>query len=252
MLNEIVLFFLLFIMYSFMGWCIEVVVVFANQKKFVNRGFLIGPCCPIYGFGYLLIYYFLRKYAKDLEVLFVMSCIVCSILEYLTSYLMEKIFKARWWDYSNRKFNLNGRVCLRNVIAFGILGCLMMKVINPFFLDVLHLFSDKLLLYIGIGFLILFVLDIAISFKIINGFKKVTSTIKKDNTEEITKKVRSILLKRGLLYRRLIKAFNFKVSDMFLVRTVKKGAGFVIGEASKAKNILMKNSKKKDDNNEKK
>ena len=115
-------YFLLFIIYSIIGWILEIIFAFINLKKFVNRGFLIGPYCPIYGAGCLLLTILLSKYAEDTIVLFALSIIICSILEYLTSWIMEKIFKLRWWDYSDMKFNINGRICLETMIPFGIIG----------------------------------------------------------------------------------------------------------------------------------
>ena len=78
----------------------------------MNRGFLIGPCCPIYGCGCLLFILILPKYLDDPIVLFILAATICSVLEYITSWIMEKLFNTRWWDYSKRRFNLDGRVCL--------------------------------------------------------------------------------------------------------------------------------------------
>ena len=106
-------YFLLFFIYSFIGYICEVIYCFILDKgKFQNRGFLYGPYCPIYGFGAIAIIVLLSKYEQYPIVLFVMGAIVASIIEYITSYLMEKIFNNKWWDYSNKKFNINGRICL--------------------------------------------------------------------------------------------------------------------------------------------
>ena len=131
MLHTIEIYFLLFISYAFLGWCMEVTCKFIQYKKFINRGFLIGPYCPIYGWGALAITILLKRYMEDPLVLFVMSTIICSIIEYLTSYFMEKKYHARWWDYSNKKFNINGRICLETLIPFGILGVAIMYGTNP-------------------------------------------------------------------------------------------------------------------------
>ena len=130
---NIKIYFLLFIIYSFIGWLMETTLKSYEAKKFINRGFLIGPYCPIYGCGCILIILLLKKYEPYPLGLFCMSVVICTILEYLTSYFMEKLFNARWWDYSKRKFNINGRVCINTMIPFGILGTLMMYFINPFF-----------------------------------------------------------------------------------------------------------------------
>ena len=118
--------------YSFIGYIVEVINVSIISKKLVlNRGFLIGPYCPIYGWGALAITILLKRYMEDPLVLFVMSTLICSIIEYLTSYFMEKKYHARWWDYSNKKFNINGRICLETLIPFGILGVAIMYGTNP-------------------------------------------------------------------------------------------------------------------------
>ena len=130
-MHSIELYFLLFISYSVFGWVMEVIVKFIQYKRFINRGFLIGPYCPIYGFGALFITLLLNKYIEYPMLLFIVAIIICSILEYMTSLVLEKIYHARWWDYSNKKFNLNGRICVNTMIPFGILGMIMMYVFNP-------------------------------------------------------------------------------------------------------------------------
>ena len=123
---DIKLYFLLFVIYSLLGWALEVIGKLIECRKFIHRGFLIVPYCPIYGCGALLITFLLKKYANDWIILFTMAIVICGSLEYITSYIMEKIFKARWWDYRHRKLNINGRVCLFTISPFGILGLLIM------------------------------------------------------------------------------------------------------------------------------
>ena len=113
---------LLFFVTAMLGWVMEVVCKLIQFHRFINRGFLIGPYCPIYGFGSVLITLLLSRYAESPLVVFLMGMIICGTLEYLTSYLMEKLFHARWWDYSNFRFNLQGRVCLLGALIFGLGG----------------------------------------------------------------------------------------------------------------------------------
>lgn len=233
-------YFILYILYSFLGWCMEVVVIYISTKKLVDRGFLIGPICPIYGWGCLFIILLLNKYLEDPLVLFVMSVLICSILEYFTSYIMEKLFKARWWDYSDRKYNINGRICLDNLVAFGLLGLLMMYFINPFFVNILGKVNSIILNSIAICVFIIYLIDNIVSLNIISSFKKAASTIKKDSTEEITKRVREILIKRGGLYKRLVSAFNFEASE----RLLKDFTTRVRNETRKARKKLKLESKK--------
>lgn len=209
-------YFLLFLFYSFLGWILEMVVCSIADKKVVNRGFLIGPYCPIYGSGCLLIISLLHKYQDDPFTLFIMAVIVCSLLEYFTSYIMEKLFKARWWDYSDRRFNINGRICLDNLVLFGVLGLLIFYVANPFFGGLIDRFNDTVLMVVAIVLFVVFIVDCIISLKVISGFKNVAKSIHKDSTDEITSKVRELLLEKNWLYKRLIKAFDFKASERLL------------------------------------
>ncbi len=123
--------FLYFIIYSFLGWLCECIYCSIPEKKFINRGFLLGPYCPIYGFGALLVLYLLHPFASNIIVLYFAGVIVTSILEYITSWVMEVIFHTKWWDYSSYRFNIHGRVCLRNSILFGFLSILVFCYIHP-------------------------------------------------------------------------------------------------------------------------
>ena len=107
--------FILFMTYSILGWCMEMLVCFHDTKKLVNRGFLIGPYCPIYGWGGVAIIILLNRYYDDPIILFVMSMFICSLLEYFTSYIMEKLFKARWWDYSHKKYEQHNNLIIHNI-----------------------------------------------------------------------------------------------------------------------------------------
>ena len=168
----------------------------------------MGPYCPIYGFGGISCYLLLRKYLSDPIALFMMSILIFSILEYMTSYIMEKLFKARWWDYSDKKFNINGRICLETMVPFGLLGCFAMYVLNPGLIGILEKIPANIAMIISIILFILFMIDCFISFKIIINFKNVAFSIKKDSTEEITRRVREKLSKESVLTRRLVNAFS--------------------------------------------
>ena len=209
-MNEIYYYFLLFLIYSFIGWLIEVIGKLIEKHKFINRGFLIGPICPIYGHGCLLMILTLSRYKDNPLVLFVNAIFICSLLEYFTSYFMEKIFKARWWDYSTKRFNLNGRICAETMIPFGILGTLVICVINPIFEYLLNLFNFETIKITAVVLFIIYIIDYTISLIIMFGFKGTLKTVEKDGTEEITKKVKKILINKNVLYKRLVEAFpNF-------------------------------------------
>ena len=209
-MNEIYYYFLLFLIYSFIGWLIEVIGKLIEKHKFINRGFLIGPICPIYGHGCLLMILTLSRYKDNPLVLFINAIFICSLLEYFTSYFMEKIFKARWWDYSTKRFNLNGRICAETMIPFGILGTLVICVINPIFEYLLNLFNFETIKITAVVLFIIYIIDYTISLIIMFGFKGTLKTVEKDGTEEITKKVKKILINKNVLYKRLVEAFpNF-------------------------------------------
>lgn len=200
--------FLLFIIYAFLGWIVEIINNVVVLKKFVNRGFLIGPYCPIYGVGGLIATIFLTKYKESIIVLFVMSMFLFALLEYFTSYLMEKLFKARWWDYTDYRFNINGRICLETLIPFGLLGCFAIYVVNPIIFSIFNMTNIVVLRIIALVIFIIFIIDFTVSLKIINSFKDTAvNFLKKDNTEEITKKVKEILLSKSVWTKRLIESF---------------------------------------------
>lgn len=198
--------FLLFIIYSVTGWIIEVIATYPDTKCFVNRGFLIGPYCPIYGNCALAMILLLHNVTNPI-LLFILSIIICSIGEYVTSYLMEKIFHARWWDYTKNKFNLNGRICLVNSLAFGVLGFLLIKFVNPFVVGLITKLSPTMMNILFYTILTLFLIDNVISFKVIFKIKNMSvKYVHLDNTKEITEKVKKIL-SDNVLAKRVFKAF---------------------------------------------
>lgn len=202
------LYFVLFLIYAFIGWTFEVILSLVTKKKFINRGFLIGPYCPIYGVGALFVILLLRNYLDRPFGLFILSMVICSIVEYTGSFLLEKIFKTSWWDYSSKKFNINGRICLETMIPFGG-GCLIiMYIVNPFLMKLLNSIPLIILNIIAILLLILFIIDFIVSLRIIWNFKKISDNAKIDNTERVTEYVKNEILKRRkALYTRLINAF---------------------------------------------
>ncbi len=182
-----------------------------NQKKLVyDRGFLIGPYCPIYGWGGIAIYLLLSKYENDPITLFVLAAVGASVLEYVTSYLMEKMFKARWWDYSEKRFNIEGRVCLVNSILFGILGMIFVYFINPFAVDLLHKIPHNILIVISIIIMVIYLADNILSFVIVSKLKSSFSKLNKDSTTDIDKQIKEVLKNYNFFIRRLFNAFpNF-------------------------------------------
>ena len=207
MLHTIEIYFLLFISYAFLGWCMEVTCKFIQYKKFITRGCLIRTFSPIYGWGALEIKILLKRYMEDPLVLFVMSTIICSIIEYLTSYFMEKKYHARWWDYSNKKFNINGRICLETLIPFGILGVAIMYGTNPILFKLYNQIPQLVINILTVILFIGFIVDNIISSNIISSINVEGNKLIKDNTEEITEKIKQVLRQKSWLHRRLINAY---------------------------------------------
>lgn len=127
-----------FTLYSIVGWICETVWCSIGNRKFVNRGFLSGPWCPIYGFGAMLILSFTALVPQNPILIFLISMLAATVLEYFTGWLLEKLFQTRWWDYSQRRFQIKGRVCLGNSLLFGIMGLGAALLIHP---AVKHLFG---------------------------------------------------------------------------------------------------------------
>ena len=120
-----------FFLFAFLGWCGEVVFAAVREKRFVNRGFLNGPLCPIYGLGVVLMDFLLRPFGKSLAVLLVGSMVLGSALEWLAGYLLEKLFHQKWWDYSDHRHNLNGYICLKFSILWGVAGAVVVRYLMP-------------------------------------------------------------------------------------------------------------------------
>lgn len=120
-----------FAIYSFLGWCTEVIYYFKTQRKFVNRGFLYGPFCPIYGFGLVCIIILLDGFKNNILILFILSTLLTSFLEYFTGLVLEKAFKSKWWDYTDDPFNLHGRICLLYSLMWGAASTAVIKILHP-------------------------------------------------------------------------------------------------------------------------
>ncbi|SFI42977.1 Uncharacterized membrane protein [Treponema bryantii] len=135
--------FLIFIMFSMVGWISEVLYVgIFHEHKFVNRGFLYGPLCPVYGFGGVVILLLPPVLYETWIPLFLASMVLCTIVEYFVSWFMEKMFHARWWDYSHYKFNIKGRICLLNSVLFGFMGLGVIRFVYPQMLRFLNWLGD--------------------------------------------------------------------------------------------------------------
>lgn len=179
-------YFLLFVMYSIVGWLMEITLAAVCLRKFVNRGVLAGPYLPIYGVGCMLILLLVERFKDKPWVLVLFSMLICSVLEYVTSFLLEVIFNTRWWDYSNSLINLNGRICLETTALFGILGALIVYVVNPLFLKLIDKLSVKTINILFYSLASIMLIDAVMSFMSVSLIRNNFDGNIKDTTEEVS------------------------------------------------------------------
>ena len=201
---------LLFFAYSFAGWCIEVTLKFIQYHRFINRGFLTGPICPIYGSGAVLITLgvgCVTQFDSSYGTTFVISFLLCGLLEYMTSYYMEKRFHARWWDYGKKPMNLHGRVWIGNLVLFGCGGVVIIHLVNPLFDVVVSRLSLPLQESIVLFLVCVFIADNIMTHFVLKLVKTGIDSSEADNTEEIRKEVRLLLSDKSVFYRRFVDAY---------------------------------------------
>ena len=204
---------LLFFFYSFVGWCIEVTLKFFQYHRFINRGFLTGPCLPIYGSGCALItaaidgLVLVSRYESSYGSVFAVSFVLCGILEYLVSYFLEKRFHARWWDYSQKPMNLHGRIWIGNLMLFGLGGVIVVKIVNPLMYRLLTSIPIKARYITAIVLLMVLLADYIVSHFVLKLVKDSVEKSEADNTEAIGRDVRRMLGDRSLFARRFANAY---------------------------------------------
>lgn len=180
---------LLFIIYAFLGWCGELLLSLIILKRCVNRGFLTGPWCPIYGVVSVALTLLLSN-VKSWILVFLLSMIICSFIEYLSSLILEKIFKMRWWDYSKEFLNINGRICLSYALLFGVAGILVIKIGNPIILKIFEIVPNFLESILAFILITIFVINVIFDGFRIFKLKNEAKTFPKDATEEVRKALR--------------------------------------------------------------
>ena len=201
---------LMFFFYSFLGWCMEVVLKYIQLHRFVNRGFYTGPVCPIYGSGAVLItlvVQWLSPLESAVGTTFAISFLLCGALEYFTSLVMEKRFHARWWDYSQKPMNLHGRVWIGNLVLFGLGGVAVVHLMNPVLLESLADFTI-MAQEIAAGVLVaLFAADYVLTHFMMKLVKTGVESSEADSTEALNKEIRLLLSNRNVFYRRFADAY---------------------------------------------
>ena len=184
--------FLWLMIYSVIGWVYESTICSIGQRKLINRGFLNGPYCPIYGTGAVLVLLVLGRIQNPVLLFFAGAALTCS-LEYLTSWLMEKLFHARWWDYSKRKFNIGGRVCLIGAIVFGAFSVVLILVLHPWVKSLTDRLTDTALTWICAILLVGIVSDLIVTVKGLLGTHAVFAeyaVLLKQKRRELSEKLR--------------------------------------------------------------
>jgi len=179
--EEIIKLIAYFLIYSFLGWVLESIFKTIIEKKFVNSGFLIGPFCPIYGFGAVIMYLFLEQVQGRPILAFCLGFVILSAWEYIVGLCLEKIFHTTYWDYSDHKFNLQGRICLENSAFWGLLSVAFIDYIHPFIESQLLRIDINILRYIVIGVMVYLLVDLTISVIKIMGLKDELARIEKLN-----------------------------------------------------------------------
>lgn len=184
-----------FIIYSFLGWAMESTFRSVSEKKVINTGFLIGPYCPIYGIGAIIMFLFLDKFETMPIILFFISIVVLTIWEYIVGYALEKILHTKYWDYSDHKFNIKGRICLTNSIYWGFLGVIFVKYIHPFTQNLISKVNINLLKYIVSILFMVFLADVIVSIIKVKNIRTKLDKIEKLNNE-IKEKLNEIRMLR--------------------------------------------------------
>ena len=233
----------IFLIYAFIGWCTEVTYAAVDTGKFVNRGFLNGPVCPVYGCGVLLVVVVLTPLKDNLLVLFLGSVGLTTTIEYITGFLLEKLFHNHWWDYSDQPFNVHGYICLKFSILWGLACTFVMDIVHPLIYKLIKIVPHTVGLIILIILMVTFCCDIGVTVATVlklnkrlrmldevagklheisdgigeNIYENVT-TVKekseefKENHEELTQKYKELLDKRSFGFKRLLKAFPDMIS----------------------------------------
>lgn len=168
-------YFLIFILYSVCGWIIETLLYMIVGKRVVKRGFLFGPLCPIYGVGAVVCSLLFYGRIENIFLLFLLGMLLCTALEYITHFALEKLFHTTWWDYSQKKFNIKGRVCLKNSLLFGAGVVLIVRVLQPLLFNLLNRIPAPVLLTICFVLYSILLVDLATT---IAGLKNTVKMLK--------------------------------------------------------------------------
>lgn len=199
------LYLMYFFIYVFIGWVVEVSFHAVTVGKFINRGFLSGPYCPIYGFGAISVIYFLTDIAgKNKFVLFLGSIVIATAIEFVAGFLLEKIFHERWWDYTDKKLNIGGYICMEFSVIWGLFCFLLYEAVHPVTKSLVDLIPLRALKYLDIGLVIIMTIDLIATINTIIGINKKMKAL-----DKISADIRKVSDRIGIkVYDRTIEIEN--------------------------------------------
>ena len=223
------------IIYSFFGWVWETCYVSVKSGKFVNRGFINGPLCTIYGFGAVSVYMILRPFSDNLLYLYLGGVVVATALEYVTAVLMESIFHTSWWDYSDNKFNFQGRICLGASLGWGAFTVILFKVLHPFVESIVILYPVYVgeigICVIGVGYVVDFAFSAAAAFRIHEKLPVIEAAMEQAKGEMLVKmheKIASV----GFAKEATLESVKERLGDVEVLKEMEQKRAAITAEIS--------------------
>lgn len=213
--------FYLFVIYSFLGWIIETTFVSIRRNKFVNMGFLDGPFSPIYGSGALAIILFVFPFRHNLLLFFIMSIIITTIIEYITSFIFERAFNIIFWDYSKRPFNIHGRVCLQYSLYWGVLSMIILTFLHPSIIPISQFLSHYLGFFGVAIFAVYFIIDATDTLSDLLRFKNIiTQKISHNLNFQLSNKIRRLVNSFPNLTSKINKDFISEIKSKLKIKSI--------------------------------
>ena len=223
------------IIYSFFGWVWETCYVSVKSGKFVNRGFINGPLCTIYGFGAVSVYVILRPFSDNLLYLYLGGVVVATALEYVTAVLMESIFHTSWWDYSDNKFNFQGRICLGASLGWGAFTVILFKVLHPLVESIVILYPVYVgeigICVIGVGYVVDFVFSAAAAFRIHEKLPVIEAAMEQAKGEMLVK-MHEKIASDGFAKEATLESVKERLGDVEVLKEMEQKRAAITAEIS--------------------
>ena len=223
------------IIYSFFGWVWETCYVSVKSGKFVNRGFINGPLCTIYGFGAVSVYVILKPFSDNLLYLYLGGVVVATALEYVTAVLMESIFHTSWWDSSDNKFNFQGRICLGASLGWGAFTVILFKVLHPLVESIVILYPVYVgeigICVIGVGYVVDFAFSAAAAFRIHEKLPVIEAAMEQAKGEMLVKmheKIASV----GFAKEATLESVKERLGDVEVLKEMEQKRAAITAEIS--------------------